>query len=252
MSYEFNEEIPHEAAIKTAAFLTAPTQGRIQDPAVQLAIGTHRRTTLTRRSPSGRWRVITLESSFDNCSAKEIIHLSSLLGMISEALLRKLFPPYGPGRPPASDPRPKLKIGFWGPCHERDVEILFIEPLLSKLGYGRGNCRKRRVYTLDMSKVVPDYSFGNKHETSMILESKYRVHTRGEFDKGCEQVTRYAQLLGCRVACLASLDGLWIFSRADGAFDESHHVGWERAMSAEGLTEISKVIGPAAILGSTS
>ena len=172
--------------------------------------------------------------------------------MIDEALLRKLFPPYGPGRPPANDPRPKLQLGFWGPTHERDVEILFIEPLLSKLGFDRGNCKKRPVFILDEGKLVPDYSFGNKHETSMILESKYRVHTRGEFDKGYEQVTRYAQLLGCRVACLASLDGLWVFPSVDGTFSESYHASWERLMTDEGFTEISKVIGPAAILGSTS
>jgi hypothetical protein len=172
--------------------------------------------------------------------------------MIDEDLLRRLFPPYGPGRPPASDPRPKLKIGFWGPCHERDVEVLFIEPLLSKLGYGPRNCKKRPVYVLDEGKLVPDYSFGTKHETSMILESKYRVHTRGEFDKGYEQVVRYAKLLGCRVACLASLDGLWVFPRVDGTFDESHHVSWERVMSTEGFTEISKIVGPAVILASNA
>ncbi len=168
----------------------------------------------------------------------------------------EILPTRRVGRPTKQESGPKPEIGFWGPAYERDVEILFIEPLLNKLGYGKGTCLKRPHLNAfcggENIELVPDYSFGTYQRVGMVLESKYRIHTMSEFKEAYDQVSNYGCLLDCSVVCTASLDGLWVFPRGDSSFDEFIHMSWTELLGDDGFREIAGVIGPAAILGSNA
>jgi len=79
----------------------------------------------------------------------------------------------------------------------------------------------------------------------MILESKYRIHTTNEFFRAYKQVSKYGDLLGCKVVCTASLDGLWVFPRVDNVFNEFIHFNWDQTMSDSSFEEIKGLIGTA-------
>ena len=175
-----------------------------------------------------------------------------MLGQHKLAKVYEILPDRKVGRPPA-DEVDRLKVGFWGPRYERDVEILFVESLLYSLSYGEGTCWQRPNYKVisgeETVEIIPDYSFGDYNHPAMVLETKYRIHTTSEFFQAHKQVSNYGGLLGCKVVCTASLDGLWIFPKVDGSFEELIHMDWVSVRTESGFQEVSKVIGLEAIVG---
>ncbi len=151
---------------------------------------------------------------------------------------------------------PPARIGFWGPKFERDVEVLFIEPLLNKLGYGGQNCRRRPTIELATEginvTIKPNYSFGGPSRISMVLESKLHLHNFREFSLAYRQAKRYGQLLDCRVVVTCALEGVWIFPRVGDEFSEFAHVNWIQLHDKQVFDEVATLIGPKAILTSST
>ncbi|MDP1526888.1 MAG: hypothetical protein Q8M20_13830 [Rhodocyclaceae bacterium] len=140
--------------------------------------------------------------------------------------------------------------------NERDVEIQLIEPLLSQLGYrDKDWVRQMPVRMGRGERNYPDYAIGavmgrGNESARMIIESKYQLSSRREFEEAFLQAKSYAVRLQCDVMALAAREGIWIFEKHRDAFQIEHHTyrSWGELNHPDIFHQVLAVVGRQSIL----
>lgn len=144
--------------------------------------------------------------------------------------------------------------------YERDVEIQLIEPLLAQLGYREKDwIRQMPVRMGRGERNYPDYAIGavtgrGNEGARMIIESKYQLSSRREFEEAFLQAKSYAVRLQCDVMALAAREGIWIFEKHRDAFQIEHHAyrSWGELNHPDIFHQVLAAIGRQSILGKPS
>ncbi len=144
--------------------------------------------------------------------------------------------------------------------NERDVEIQLVEPLLAQLGYrDKDWIRQMPVRMGRGERNYPDYAIGavmgrGNESARMIIESKYQLSSKRDFEEAFLQAKSYAMRLQCEVMALAAREGIWIFEKHKDAFQFDHHAyrGWGELNHPDAFHEVLATIGRQAILGKPS
>lgn len=141
--------------------------------------------------------------------------------------------------------------------NERDVEIQLIEPLLAQLGYrDKDWVRQMPVRMGRGERNYPDYAVGaimgrGNESARMIIESKYQLSSRREFEEAFLQAKSYAVRLQCDVMTLAAREGIWIFGQHREAFQIDHHTyrSWGELNHPDVFHQVLAAMGRQSILG---
>jgi hypothetical protein len=108
--------------------------------------------------------------------------------------------------------------------NERDVEIQLIEPLLAQLGYRDKDWDRQMPVRMGRGeRNYPDYAIGvvlgrGNESACMIIESKFQLSSRRDFEEAFLQAKSYAVRLQCNVMPLAAREGIWIFEKHRDTF----------------------------------
>lgn len=140
--------------------------------------------------------------------------------------------------------------------NERDVEIQLIEPLLARLGYqDKDWIRQMPIRMGRGERNYPDYAIGatlgrGKESAHMIIESKYQLSSRRDFEEAFLQAKSYAVRLQCEAMTLAAREGIWIFQKSGNTFEIEHHAhrSWGELNHPDAFHEALSKIGRKAIL----
>lgn len=151
-------------------------------------------------------------------------------------------------------PPAQLKIDLE---NERDVEIQLIEPLLAQLGYwDKDWIRQMPIRMGRGERNYPDYAIGavmgrGNESARMIIESKYQLSSRREFEEAFLQAKSYAVRLQCAVMTLAAREGIWIFEKHRDAFQIEHYAyrSWGELNHPDVFHGVLVLIGRQSILG---
>ncbi len=141
--------------------------------------------------------------------------------------------------------------------NERDVETHLIEPLLTQLGYrDKDRIRQMPIRMGRGERNYPDYAIGaiigrGNESARMIIESKYQLSSRRDFEEGFLQAKSYAVRLQCHVMVLAAREGVWIFDKHGDNFQIDHHdyCSWGELNHPDALHKVIAMIGRQVVLG---
>ncbi len=140
-------------------------------------------------------------------------------------------------------------------ANERDVEIHFVEPLLVRLGYSPADWRyQMRISMGRGERNVPDYVLGADETKGeelgvALVESKHEIQTSKDRRKAFVQAKSYALRLEVLSFSLAAKQGLWVYCRTGGRFDEDQYLykTWSELAHPDKFAEVDKVLGKRAI-----
>jgi hypothetical protein len=138
---------------------------------------------------------------------------------------------------------------------ERDVEQVFMEPLLKRLGFKEKEWI--RQFPLRMGRGernYPDYVLGGdprfgEESAVALVECKFDIETKKELKEAFVQAKSYALRLQALLFGLAARRGFWIFQCRDDGFSIDHFLfkTWNELTHPDILHEISVIIGKRAI-----
>ncbi len=140
---------------------------------------------------------------------------------------------------------------------ERDVEIHLIEPLLNRLGYLESDwIRQLPVKMGRGERNYPDYAVGaiakrGEERAKMLVESKFQLSARREFEDAYYQAKSYALRLQSKTFVLAALEGIWIFQYHRDDFDIKRFSAktWAELADPDAFHQITAAIGKREIFG---
>lgn len=134
---------------------------------------------------------------------------------------------------------------------ERDVEQVYLEPLLQRLGFTKKEWI--RQFPLRMGRGernYPDYVLGGdplsgEESAVALVECKFDIETKKELKEAFLQAKSYALRLQASLFALAARRGFWIFQCRDDGFSIDHFLfkTWTELAHPDNLHEISIIIG---------
>lgn len=146
-------------------------------------------------------------------------------------------------RPRAISFLPSAELG-----NERDVEVVLIEPLLSRLGYTEKDwLRQMRLRMGRGERVYLDYVFGAKttrgeERADMVLEAKFTIGSEKALQETYLQAVPYAYRLRAKVVMLAAREGFWLFGQKRESFSLEHFrfYDWNALQHPDALFELKE------------
>ena len=134
--------------------------------------------------------------------------------------------------------------------NERDVEVMLIEPLLSRLGYTEKDwLRQMRLRMGRGERIYPDYVFGaetkrGEERADMVLEAKFTISGEKALRESYAQAVSYAYRLRAEVVMLGAREGLWLFRQKRGSFSLTSFCSydWDELQNPDTLFELGKLL----------
>lgn len=134
--------------------------------------------------------------------------------------------------------------------NEKDVENKLIKPLLLKLGYSETDYTQQFVVRLghNNTKLIPDFvllpiSKSGHYLAFTVIEAKYHIKNKAEFENYSIQVRSYAKQLSAEYAVLADKNKIIITTLKDDYTKSVLDIKWGDLDNADVFSKLFKLIG---------
>lgn len=134
--------------------------------------------------------------------------------------------------------------------HERDVEVLLLEPLLNSMGLYEGEqfVRQLPIHAGRGHRVFPDYALHystkpDEESAEIIIEAKLCMRNNQERDAAFLQARSYAMILGCSTIVLCDKECLMVYRKSQN-FDRDKYIKyyWKDMQTPEKFNNLKEIL----------
>lgn len=142
---------------------------------------------------------------------------------------------------------------------EKDVENKLIKPFLNDLGYSENDYNQQLYIEIGNHNhaLIPDFVVKPKitkgHKSAeFIIEAKFSVNSKKEFDEYKNQARSYANQLKAKYSVIASKEGIWISSESDDYSRDFIVFNWAQLKEPDNFYIVKKYLGYGYVIKSSS
>lgn len=133
---------------------------------------------------------------------------------------------------------------------EKDVENKLIKPFLNDLGYAENDYTQQLYIEIGNHNhaLIPDFVVKPKvakghHFAEFIIEAKYSVASKKEFEEYKKQARSYANQLKAKYSVIASKEGVWLSSETDDYSCDFIVLSWAQLKNPDNFYNVKKFLG---------
>ena len=142
---------------------------------------------------------------------------------------------------------------------EKDVENNLIKPFLNDLGYSEDSYIQQLYIEIGNHNhaflpyfvINPKIADGHK-SAEFIIEAKFSVASKKEFDEYKKQARSYANQLKAKYSVIASKEGIWISSETDDYSRDFIVLSWAQLKNPDNFHNVKKFLGYGNVIKSSS